>query len=212
MMSTETTDIIDLLAGIEPGSSLSGIRARRLQARENAQKSYIALFEPVDFGDVAAADRYAVAAFVAGVHDEPAAAGFYFGRLAKVADRLELVGALKAEIEQAKTEGPYGAFPAGPLSIEDRAGLIYRVAGNGQRVLGARLAAALEHAHLLVFRPRDAAPVAMQALLDAGWSSTAIVTLSQLVAFLSFQVRAIAGLRTLGASLGHHANAAAKAS
>jgi len=51
----------------------------------------------------------------------------------------------------------------------------------------------------------------MQALLAAGWSSTAIVTLSQLVAFLSFQVRTVAGLRTLGASLGRHADAAAKA-
>jgi CMD domain protein len=211
-MSTETTDVIDLLAGIEPGSSLSGIRARRLQARENAQKSYVALFEPVDFGDFAAVDRYAIAAFVAGVHDEPAAASFYLAKLAKIADRLEPVEALKAEIERAKTEGPYGAFPAGPLSVEDKAGLIYRVAGDGQRVLGAKLAAALEHAHLLVFRPRDASSAAMQALLEAGWSSTPIVTLSQLVAFLSFQVRAVVGLRTLGASLEHHANAAAEAS
>jgi CMD domain protein len=200
-MSTETTDVIDLLAGIEPGSSLSGIRARRLQARENAQKSYVALFEPVDFGD-----------FAAVVHDEPAAASFYLAKLAKTADRLEPVEALKAEIERAKTEGPYGAFPAGPLSVEDKLGLIYRVAGDGQRVLGARLAAALEHAHLLVFRPRDASSAAMQALLEAGWSSSAIVTLSQLVAFLSFQVRAAAGLRTLGASLERHANAAAEAS
>jgi CMD domain protein len=212
MMSTETKDVIDLLAGIEPGSSLDGIRARRLQARENAEKSYLALFEPVDFGDVAASDRYAVAAFVAGVHGEPAAAGFYLARLAKAADKSELVvEALKAEIERAKTEGPYGAFPAGPLAVEDKTGLIYRVAPDDQRVLGARLAAALEHAHLLVFRPRDAAPAAMQALLAAGWSSTAIVTLSQLVAFLSFQVRTIAGLRTLGASLGRQADAAAKA-
>ena len=54
-MGTETSDVIDILAGIEPGSSLDGIRARRLQARENAQKSYVALFEPVDLGDVAAA-------------------------------------------------------------------------------------------------------------------------------------------------------------
>src|SRR5882672_10081483 len=212
MMSTETTDIIDILAGIEPGSSLDGIRARRLQARENAQKSYVALFEPVDFGDVAAAERYAVAAFVAGVHDEPAAAGFYLAKLAKAAARLESVAAVKAEIERAKTQGPYGAFPAGPLSVEDKAGLIYRVAGDSRRVLGARLAAALEHAHLLVFRPRDASPAAMQALLEAGWSSTAIVTLSQLVAFLSFQVRVVAGMRTLCSSLGHHAKAAAKAS
>ncbi len=211
-MSTESRDIIDLLAGIEPGSILDGIRARRLQARENAQKSYLALFEPVDFGDVAAAERYAVAAFVAGVHDEPTIAAFYLVRLAGATDRLELAEALKAEIERGKTRGPYGAFPAGPLSAEDKAGLIFRVAGDRKPVLGARLAAALEHAHLLVFRPRDAAPAAMQALLDAGWSSTAIVTLSQLVAFLSFQVRSVAGLRTLGTSLGQRAAATAKAS
>ncbi len=39
----------------------------------------------------------------------------------------------------------------------------------------------------------------MQALLDAGWSATDIVTLSQLVAFLSFQIRVVAGLRALAA-------------
>src|SRR4030088_3458877 len=100
MMSTETRDIIDLLAGIEPGSSLSAIRDRRLQARENAQKSYISLFEPADGGDVAAADRYGVAAFVAGVHDEPATGNFYLAKLAKAADRADLVEPLKAEIER----------------------------------------------------------------------------------------------------------------
>jgi len=207
MMSAEPKDIIDHLAGIEPGSSLDTIRARRLQARENAQKSYLTLFAPADFGDVAAYERYAVAAFVAGLHDEPAVAIFY---LAKLADRPELVGVLKTEIERGKTKGPYGAFPEGPLSVEDTAGLIYRVAADRKMVLGAKLAAALEHAHLLVFRPRDAAPAAMQALLDAGWSTNGIVTLSQLVAFLSFQVRSVAGLRTLGASLGRRT--AAKAS
>jgi CMD domain protein len=208
MMSTTTKDIIDLLAGIEPGSSLDAIRARRLQARENAQKSYLALFEPADFGDVPAAERFAVAAFVAGLHEEPTVANFYLAKLA----RPELVEALKAEIERGKTKGPYGAFPAGPLSAEDTTGLIYRVASDRKPVLGQKLAAALEHAHLLVFRPRDANPAAMQALLDAGWSTTAIVTLSQLVAFLSFQVRSVAGLRTLGASLGRGAAPAAKAS
>jgi CMD domain protein len=210
MMSTETRDIIDLLAGIEPGSRLNMIRARRLQARENAEKSYAALFESADFGEVSAWERHTVAAFVAGIHGEPAAVSFYLAKLAEVADRSELVETIKAEIERGKTQGPYGAFPAGPLSVEDKAGLIYRVAGDARRVLGARLAAALEHAHLLVFRPRDASSAAMRALLDAGWSSTAIVTLSQLVAFLSFQLRTVAGLRALGASLGPHA--AAKAS
>jgi CMD domain protein len=90
--------------------------------------------------------------------------------------------------------------------------LIYQVAADRAPVLGTKLAAALAHAHLLVFRPRDASPAAMQALLDAGWSSTAIVVLSQLVAFLSFQVRSVVGLRTLGASLGQPAAATAKAS
>jgi CMD domain protein len=202
MMSAESKDIIDHLAGIEPGSSLDAIRARRLQARENAQKSYLSLFAPADFGDVAAYERYAVAAFVAGLHDEPTVAAFY---LAKLEDRPELIEALKAEIERGKTRGPYGAFPAGPLSVEDTTGLIYRVAADRKPALGVKLAAALEHAHLLVFRPRDAAPEAMQALLDAGWSTNAIVTLSQLVAFLSFQVRSVVGLRTLGASLGQRA-------
>jgi CMD domain protein len=206
-----TTDIIDLLAGIEPGSSLSAIRDRRLQARENAQKSYLSLFEPADFGDVLATERCAVAAFVAGVHDESAVASFYLAKLAKAANGAELVEPLKAEIAHARTKGPYGAFPAGPLSVEDKSGLIYRVSADGQRVLGRRLSAFLEHAHLLVFRPRDAAPAAMQSLLDAGWSTTAIVTLSQLVAFLSFQVRSVSGLRTLGASLGQNTAAAAKA-
>ena len=204
-MSAEPKDIIDHLAGIEPGSSLDSIRARRLQARENAQKSYLSLFASADFGDVAAHERCAVAAFVAGLHEEPTVAAFYFGKLA---DRPQLIDGLKAEIERGKTRGPYGAFPAGPLSVEDTTGLIYRVAVDRKPLLGARLAAALEHAHLLVFRPRDAAPAAMQALLDGGWSTNAIVTLSQLVAFLSFQVRSVAGLRTLGASLGRCATAA----
>jgi CMD domain protein len=209
-MSAEASDIIDLLAGIETGSPLDGIRGRRVQARENAQKSHLALFEPADFFDVSALERHAVAAFVAGVHGEPNVTGFYLTKLAGIAQGPELAAALKAEIDLARTSGPYGAFPAGPLSVEDKLGPIYRVAQDHQRVLGAKLAAALGHAHVLVFHPRDAAPAHMKALLDAGWTATGIVTLSQLVAFLSFQVRTVAGLRTLGASFRHQANAAAR--
>jgi CMD domain protein len=66
--------------------------------------------------------------------------------------------------------------------------------------LGPRITAALEHAHLLVFHPRDASAHAIESLLSVGWSTTDIVTLSQLVAFLSFQIRTVAGLRVLQAS------------
>ena len=37
-------------------------------------------------------------------------------------------------------------------------------------------------------------------LEDAGWSATGIVTLSQLVAFLAFQLRVVAGLTALQAT------------
>ena len=195
-----TADIIDTLAGIEPGSTLDATRAHRLQARENAQKSYLALFEPIDAGDFSLPERAAVAAFVTGLHGESAVAAFYRDKLAASADGAPLLDAIKAEIERGKTSGPYGAYPAGPLSIENKAGLIYRVSAEFKPVLGARLVAALEHAHLLVFRPRDAASGDMKALLAVGWSATGIVTFSQLVAFLSFQVRVVSGLRTLAAA------------
>lgn len=195
-----TQDIIDTLAGIEPGSTLDAIRARRLQARENAQKSYLALFEPIEAGDFSLAERAVVAAFVTGLHGESPVAAFYRDKLAATADGAPLLDAINAEIERGKTSGPYGAYPAGPLSIENKAGLIYRVSAERKPVLGARLVAALEHAHLLIFHPRDAASADMKALLAAGWSSTGIVTLSQLVAFLSFQVRVVSGLRTLAAA------------
>jgi len=195
-----TPDIIDTLAGIAPGSALDAIRAKRLQARENAQKSYLSLFEPIDAGDFSLAEREVVAAFVTGLHGESPVASFYRDKLAANADGARLLEAIDAEIVRGRTSGPYGSFPAGPLSVENTAGLIYRVSAGGKQVLGARLTAALEHAHLLVFRPRDASSADMKALLAAGWSDTGIVTFSQLVAFLSFQVRVVSGLRTLAAA------------
>jgi len=195
-----TEDIIDTLAGIEPGSALDVIRARRLQARENAQKSYRSLFEPIDASDFSLAERAAVAAFVTGLHGESPVAAFYREKLAANAEAARLAEAIDAEIARGRTSGPYGAFPAGPLSIENKAGLIYRVSAERKAALGPRLVAALEHAHLLVFRPRDAASADMKALLAAGWSTTGIVTFSQLVAFLSFQLRVVSGLRALAAA------------
>ena len=190
-------DVIDTLVGIEPGSALDAIRHRRPQAREQAQASYRALFAPETPGGVTATERFAVAAFVTGLHGEAEIAAFYAAGLAASGASAELRGAVDAAIAAAKGQGPYGAYPAGPLSREDTAGPTYRVAPEIRGVLGPRLAAAFEHMHLLVFHPRDAAPAALQALLDAGWSTTDIVTLSQIAAFLSFQIRVVAGLRVL---------------
>jgi CMD domain protein len=192
------SDVIDQLAGIAAGSPLDAIRAQRQVARDHAQKSYLALFEPRDFAGVPARERFSVAAFVAGLHAELATRDFYAAKLA-AADG-SIVAAVKAEIERGRTQGPYGSYPAGPLSREDTTGLIYRVNDEARHVLGARLTAAFEHVHMLVFHLRDSNATALQALLDAGWSTDDIVTLSQLVAFLSFQIRTVGGLRALAAA------------
>jgi CMD domain protein len=193
-------DIIDTLAGIAPGSRLDSVRrTRRAVAREHAQKSYDSLFTPAEFGDFAPLERFAVAVFVAGLHGQSAIKGFYGEKLRSSAATDATRAALDAEIAVAKGSGPYGAFPKGPLSKEDAAGPVHRVAEAHREALGPRLAAALEHVHMLVFHPRDADARSLQALLDAGWSTTEVVTLSQLVAFLSFQIRVVAGLKVLAA-------------
>jgi CMD domain protein len=176
------------------------LREQRPQARENAQKSYLALFEPEFPGHVTAVERYAVATFVAGLHRQPHVTAFYAASLQRLG-HPRLTDVISAEVAQGSAEGPYGRYPQGPLDVENREGLDYRVSADNRESLGRRLVAALEHAHLLVFHPRDASPAALQKLLEAGWSTTDIVTLSQLVSFLSFQIRVVAGLRALaGAS------------
>jgi CMD domain protein len=196
-------DVIDTLTGIKPGSALDAIRHRRPEARSQAQASYRALFAPEISGGVALTERFAVAAFVTGLHGRAETASFYGAGLAASGASPELRRAIDTAIAAAKAvnaRGPYGSYPAGPLSREDAAGPIHRVAAEIRNALGPRLAAAFDHMHLLVFHPRDAAPAALQALLDAGWSTTDIVTLSQIAAFLSFQIRVVAGLRALALS------------
>ena len=201
-MSGTDADVIDALVGITRGSPLDAIRARRPEARAHAQATYRALFAPEAPGSVTAQERFAVGAFVAGLHGATAIADCYAARLAESGVLAALKEAVDAAVKEARTHGPYGRYPAGPLSREDTAGLSYRVGAATRRTLGPRLAAAFEHVHMLVFHPRDAAPAALQALLDAGWSTTDIVTLSQIVAFLSFQIRVVAGLRVLGDTRG----------
>jgi CMD domain protein len=190
-------DAIDALVGIGPGSPLDAIRSRRSEARIHAEATYRALFAPDVPGGISAAERFAVGAFVTGLHGVAETAAFYAKGLAASGASAALGEAVDAAVAEAEAHGPYGTYPAGPLSRETLAGPTYRVSEKIRSALGPRLAGAFEHVHMLVFHPRDAAPAALQALLDAGWSTTDIVTLSQIVAFLSFQIRVVAGLRTL---------------
>jgi CMD domain protein len=63
--------------------------------------------------------------------------------------------------------------------------------------LSQRERALLKQAEILTVHPATATRADVDALQNAGVSPTAIVTLSQLVAFLSFEIRTIAALRAL---------------
>jgi CMD domain protein len=193
------SDVIDTLAGIEAGSPLDAIRDQRLQARQHAQASYESLFKPLSEADATRLERLAIACFVAGLHGRPETEAFYGSALAAAGAPSTWKEAIAAAVAAAKGEGPYGHYPKGPLSAEDEPGPLFKLDAAPAAVLGPRLAAAFEHTHMLVFHPRDSAPAYLQVLIDAGWSTTGIVVISQLVAFLSYQIRVVAGLRVLQA-------------
>lgn len=193
-------DVIDRLAGLTPDSPLALIRDRKPVTREQAQASYHALFEPAEPGDVSLQERFAVASLVAGLHGQDEITAFYTDGLARTAPAEAFMQALSAEITVGRATGPYGAYPKGPLSVEDVAGPVYAVSDPNRAALGIRLTAAFAHVHMLVFHPRDSGAPDLQKLLDSGWSNSGIVTLSQLVAFLAFQIRSVVGLRALAAA------------
>lgn len=69
--------------------------------------------------------------------------------------------------------------------------------GSNDAALSVRLRAILKHVDLLVIRPAAAKPADLQALLRAGLADAEIVTISQIVAFVSFQIRVFVGLTLL---------------
>ncbi|GAA1870474.1 alkylhydroperoxidase domain protein [Brevibacterium marinum] len=204
------TDIINTLAGIAAQDPLDGLRDHRAQAKENAQLSFEALLEPADVGDFSHRDRYAVAAFTAGLLGSAASEEFYRDLLR---DEDEVASWAIAELlDEALLElnsgsdvrGPYGSFESPVLAAENVPGPWLGVETKSNEVLGPQLAAGLEFAHLLVLHPRDSRPEHLALLLDAGWEEDSIVTLAQLVSFLNFQIRISTGLTALS-----HAPAAA---
>lgn len=196
-----TNDVIDALAGIVPGDRLDRLRARRPEARTHAQGSYLALFEPADAAQMSRVERFAVALFVAALHDYEPGVAWYRDRLRAEPEGALILELVLTEAQRAAAPGPFGVFQ-GENAAESQPGPEYSVDGiDAVYALGERLVAGLEHAYLLTLHPRDADRARLQRLLDAGWGTTGIVTLSQLVAFLAFQLRVAHGLTVLGRRL-----------
>jgi len=190
-------DVIDTLVGIAEGSPVDQIRRRRPVTRDHAQGSWKALFEPEVLGTLSLKERYAVALFVVAVSSDTPAADFYRAGLFREGG-ADWAAVVDDAVIEGKTEGPYGRWAHHvDLVAEGTDGLRYRVSAGLKSRLGDRLAAGFEHAHLLVFRPRESSQADLEALLDAGWSATDVVTVSQLISFLTFQLRVATGLRVL---------------
>lgn len=196
-MSNTKPDAVDTISGITPGAPLDVLRRRRPITRDNTQSSYLALFHTEQLEDASLTERNSVAVFVALLHGNKAAAAFYSQALEESDPNPGVVASLPKAAAAGAAQGPYGEYREPGLRSEDRPGLRWTAAPDLAEALGTRLVAALEHAHLLVFRPREASPDALDALVRAGWSTTGIVTLSQLIAFLTYQLRVIAGLELL---------------
>lgn len=166
-----TPDVIDRLMGLQPGDFLSDLRHERPAVRQHSQGSFDALLNVAQAADLSPAERDMVALRVATLH---ACAPL----VALHRERLAALGIGPAAMD---------AAAAGP----DANGA---TAADG---FDARTVALLRHADLLTLRPIEARPEHLHALADAGLTPAAIVTLSQLIAFVAYQVRVVAGLTLL---------------
>ncbi len=192
-----THDIVDRIVGVTP--ELDAMRRRRPVTREQLQASFDALFAPVSTAEVSQAERELIAAFATRLAGARDATGAFYADRALAADP-QRAAVVISEAADAAVSGPFGSYTEAGLQGESTEGERYAPSAEVAHVLGERLAAALTHTHLLVFRPRESAASDIQRLVDAGWSADGIVTLSQLVSFLAFQQRVITGLTVLSAA------------
>lgn len=186
-------DVIDQIVG-----SPFNLRKRRPIMMEQAQKSYDALFRIKDVGEFTIEERFAIAVFVARIHQHHETIAFYDGQLQQVSP--ELLKTVRSLTGDAQSNGPFGKYPDGPLTSENKFGKAWKVSEEKIQELSPKLASAFNHAHLLVFHPRDCEKKHIEILVANGWSDGEIITLSQIISFLCFQIRLVTGIQLLASN------------
>lgn len=88
------------------------------------------------------------------------------------------------------------------LQAEGADAALVAAAEGGAPASDARVATLLAFTAKLIVRPIEGDRRAVQSLTDAGLTPAAIVAVGQLIAFLSYQIRVVAGLRALAAAGG----------
>jgi CMD domain protein len=194
-------DVLDHALGVTAGEPLDAVRSARAGTRDNAQRSYDSIFSPAVGNGLSVAERLALAVVISRWHGDTPLSAHYESEFSRAEPSADMIAALRDIAAAGRTEGPYGVYRERGLAAESTEGLRFVVPEASRAVIGDELSALVEHVHLLVFRPREASADALQRLLDEGWTTTDLVCASQLVAFLTFQIRYATGLAVLRSSM-----------
>ena len=162
------TDVISRMLGIDDSSPITALRNRKPELIPQLQRYYDAVFVP-------GADSAAALA---------------------LRDRA-LVAIRVASHTQSQTVADWYAELARSAGADQE--VVERARDVGARWTDETLlGAAMRHADLLTTHPIDAQPEDIAALKHAGFSPAGILSLSQTIAFVSYQLRLVAGLRAFG--------------
>lgn len=163
------TDALSAILGIDGGSTIARLRQQKPNQIDELQAYYEAIFQP-DAASVAALPLARRAAVAARVASHTGSR-VVADWYAAIARREGVDAATLDRVRDATT----------PWTDDSPLG------------------AAIRHADLLTTHPVDAQQSDLRALELAGYSPAAIVSLSQVIAFVSYQLRLVALLRALGA-------------
>jgi uncharacterized protein YciW len=163
-------DVIDALLGPETASAVAGLRGAKPELAAQMQDYYDAVFEPAP-------------------------------------DSAEALSRSERWLIAVRT-----ASHTGSASVVDWYRKLARQGGVPDEEISkaadvsqpwtsdSRISAIMRHVDLIVTHPVDSSRSDIEALQGAGLSPTAIVALSQVAAYVSYQLRLVAALRALGAS------------
>jgi CMD domain protein len=167
-------DLIDRLSGLVPGGATHVLRHRRDKVALATQGSYEGLLDP-DLPGLTLEERLLVALYACRLSNAAAMAAHYRSCLETLSLRDERRSSALALVE------------AG-------------VAADLSSLSDPRLRAILTFSRTLILKPVDGDKAALLAVSSAGVSTPAIVTLAQLIAFLSYQIRLVSGVAALQAA------------
>jgi uncharacterized protein YciW len=167
-------DVVARLAGLAPAGAVAALRAARAEATRYTQGSHDALFDPRATG-LSLDERLVAASYAGTLSASPETARAYRERL-----------------------GALGSSTGGTLATLDSF-IENGVAHVNAADADARVVAILTHTRALATLAESPDRSALLRLKEAGLSTSEIVALSQLVAFVTYQVRVVVALRALEA-------------